>query len=60
MSDKNDEREDEFTGPVNLGNPSEFTILEFGKKSSWQNWFHFTNYILPSSWQSNTKNQTSA
>ena len=43
MSDKNDEREDEFTGPVNLGNPSEFTILEFGKKSSWQNWFHFTN-----------------
>ena len=24
--------EDEFTGPVNLGNPGEFTILEFGKK----------------------------
>ena len=24
--------EDEFTGPVNLGNPCEFTILEFGKK----------------------------
>ena len=32
MSDKNDEREDEFTGPVNLGNPSEFTILEFSEK----------------------------
>ena len=32
MSDKNDEREDKFAGPVNLGNPSEFTILEFGEK----------------------------
>ena len=34
MSDKNDEREDKFTGPVNLGNPCELTILEFGKKSN--------------------------
>ena len=31
MNDKNDEREDEFAGQINLGNPGEFTILEFGK-----------------------------
>ncbi len=36
---------DDFTGPVNLGNPGEFTIRELAEKVITLDWFKIENYL---------------
>lgn len=38
---------DDFTGPVNLGNPGEFTMLEPGRESTSEDWWQEQDSIPP-------------